>query len=112
MMKSEIRTIQVYALTTLFVVLSSATMADGTSYEKGDALLRQVAAKYASLESMTADVVEESKYGGKTVQWLGKVSLQKPGLSRLDYTAPDLLIQCDGTQVWSLRRSDNRFSRT
>ena len=105
------RTIQGCALAALCVGTTSAAMADGASYEKGEALLRQVAAKYTSLQSMTADVSEEWRYSGKTNQRRGSASLQKPNLSRLDYTTPDQLILCDGIRVWALTRSDNRFSR-
>src|SRR5258708_1265866 len=106
------RTIKVLALAALLIGTRSTALADGTKYEKGEALLRQVAARYASLESMTAEVSEEWRYSGKTIQRIGRARLQKPNLAGMDYTTPNELNVWDGTRVWRLKRDENRFYKS
>lgn len=85
--------------------------ADQSAYDKGEALLRQVAAKYQSLETMSGELTEEWSDGGRETTRRARVVLGKPNLARLEYDNPDELVVRDGKRAWRLNRRENRFSK-
>ena len=102
---------QTLSLVAIIAASAVRACADESPYDKGAGLLRQAAARYETLTSMTADMTEDWQYSGNDVHRSGTISLLKPNLSRLDYSSPNQLQLRDGTRAWWLNREDNRFSK-
>jgi outer membrane lipoprotein-sorting protein len=85
--------------------------ADDSSWKKGAELLRQAAARYNAVRTMTAEFTEEWTAAGKATVRRGRAMLSKPNLARLDYTEPNELRVWDGNRIFALDRDKNRYWR-
>lgn len=80
-------------------------------YEKGEALLREVAARYQSLHTLSGELTEEWSYVGQEKTRRAQVALGKPNLARFEYEDTGELVVRDGKRVWRLDRQQSRYSK-
>lgn len=100
-------------LGSLTAIVSTAAIGPARADEKGDALLKEVAAQTKATEMLTADIEMSAKTGERTVAQTGKLTLQRPNLVRMELAPAGQVpsFYSDGTNVWVLMDGGKQYQK-
>jgi outer membrane lipoprotein-sorting protein len=106
----------VFSVFTVFTLCAVAAVslpaaAHADARDKGETLLKQVAAAYAAAGSLTAEVEEKMEWAKHKVHRRGKAVLSRPNLGRIEWVGEDKLNVWDGTRVWRYDIKANRYTK-